>query len=153
MHCPNCGTDDIKVVDSRAQNDCIKRRRSCVQCAYRFTTFERIEKRYPMVRKKEGALERFLPQKVRIGLENAFRKRTISAEIFTQLITDIDMEVSAHTGAEIGSNQIGQLILERLQELDMVAYVRFASVYCEVNTLEEFMDLLPNVRTHSVQDG
>jgi transcriptional repressor NrdR len=106
-----------------------------------------------MVRKKEGALERFLPQKVRIGLENAFRKRTISAEIFTQLITDIDMEVSAHTGAEIGSNQIGQLILERLQELDMVAYVRFASVYCEVNTLEEFMDLLPNVRTHSVQDG
>jgi transcriptional repressor NrdR len=106
-----------------------------------------------MVRKKGGSLERFAPIKVRLGLENAFRKRKLSTEDFEDLIMGIDIDVSSRTSTEIESKQIGLLILEKLQKLDMVAYVRFASVYCEVNTLEEFVALLPSVSLDAKQGG
>lgn len=142
MFCPSCGTDELKVIDSRAQHDSIKRRRSCISCGYRFTTFERIEKRYPMIRKKDGSLEKFMLNKIRTGLENAFRKRKISVESFEQLISEIDMEIAAHTTSELEASSIGRLILKRLSDLDQVAYVRFASVYCEVDSLDDFLSLL-----------
>ena len=143
MRCPNCGNEDLKVIDSRAQIDSIKRRRACIECMYRFTTFERIEKRYPIVRKKDGTFENFIPQKIQRGLENAFRKRKVVPELFEQLLIDIDLEIAAHTSPEIGSDQIGQIILHLLQRLDLIAYIRFASVYCEVETMDDFLDLLP----------
>ena len=142
MFCPSCGNDELKVIDSRAQHDSIKRRRACISCGYRFTTFERIEKRYPMVRKKDGSLEKFLLQKIRTGLENAFRKRSISGDAFERLVHEIDTEVASFTNPEIDSSAIGSLILNKLSSLDQVAYVRFASVYCEVNSLDDFLALL-----------
>ena len=143
MRCPNCGNEELKVIDSRAQIDSIKRRRSCMECMYRFTTFERIEKRYPMVKKKDGTFENFIPQKIQRGLENALRKRKVPPDVFEQLLIDIDVEIASHTAPEIGSDQIGQLILRRLETLDLIAYIRFASVYCEVETMDDFLALLP----------
>ncbi|MAA78301.1 MAG: transcriptional regulator NrdR [Deltaproteobacteria bacterium] len=142
MFCPSCGNDDLKVIDSRSQQDAIKRRRACISCGYRFTTFERIEKRYPMVRKKDGSLEKFILHKIRTGLENAFRKRKISGDAFELLIHEIDAEIASYTNPEIESSDIGTLILAKLSSMDQVAYVRFASVYCEVNSLDDFLALL-----------
>ena len=142
MFCPSCGNDELKVIDSRAQNNAIKRRRSCLSCGYRFTTFERIEKRYPMARKKDASLEKFMLKKIRTGLENAFRKRKITGDAFEKLVHDIDSEIASFTSPEIDSSAIGRLILSKLCSLDQVAYVRFASVYCEVNSLDDFLALL-----------
>ena len=142
MFCPSCGNEELKVIDSRAQHDAIKRRRSCLSCGYRFTTFERIEKRYPMIRKKDGSLEKFMLEKIRNGLERAFRKRTISGDSFEKLVDEIDTEIASHTNPELESSAIGQLILSKLKILDPVAYVRFASVYCEVNSRDDFLALL-----------
>ena len=142
MFCPSCGNDELKVIDSRAQQGAIKRRRACLSCGYRFTTFERVEKRYPMIRKKDGSLEKFMLAKIRNGLENAFRKRTISGDSFEKLILEIDTEIASYTHPELDSSAIGRLILAKLSSLDQVAYVRFASVYCEVNSLDDFLALL-----------
>lgn len=142
MFCPSCSNEELKVIDSRAQQNSIKRRRACMSCGYRFTTFERIEKRYPMIRKKDGSLEKFALQKIRIGLENAFRKRKVSADSLDKLTTEIDIEIAAHTHSELEASSIGRLILHKLSEIDQVAYVRFASVYCEVNSLDDFLSLL-----------
>ena len=142
MFCPSCGADELKVIDSRAQHDSIKRRRACLSCGYRFTTFERVERRYPMVRKKDGTLEKFVLKKIRTGLENAFRKRKVSGNVFERLIHEIDTEIASLTHPELESSAIGSLILTRLSSLDQVAYVRFASVYCEVNSLDDFLALL-----------
>ena len=147
MKCPNCQGDDLKVLDSRAQENTIKRRRSCLTCSYRFTTFERIEKRYPMIRKKNGNLEIFDPAKIRLGLQNAFRKRNLSREDFHALLQRIDFEIASITEAEISSEQVGELILSKIQLIDMVAYLRFASVYRDVQTIEEFVALLPQKKS------
>ena len=143
MRCPNCQGVDLKVLDSRAQEHTIKRRRSCLKCGYRFTTFERIEKRYPMIRKKDGSLELFDFSKIRLGLQNAFRKRNLSTEDFQSLLQRIDFEISSLTESEISSQQVGEFILSKIQQIDMVAYLRFASVYRDVQTIEEFVALLP----------
>ena len=154
MICPSCGNEELKVIDSRAQANTIKRRRECLSCGYRFTTFERIERRYPMVRKKDGSLEKFMLPKIRNGLENAFRKRTIAGDSFERLMQEIETEIAAYTLPELESSEIGSLILKKLCMLDQVAYVRFASVYCEVNSLDDFLALLsfddsPMVTKHS----
>ena len=143
MRCPNCQGVELKVLDSRAQEHTIKRRRSCLKCGYRFTTFERIEKRYPMIRKKDGRLELFDFSKIRLGLQNAFRKRNLSTEDFQSLLQRIDFEISSLTESEISSQQVGEFILSKIQQIDMVAYLRFASVYRDVQTIEEFVALLP----------
>ena len=147
MHCPNCQSVELKVIDSRAQKDSIKRRRSCLSCEYRFTTFERIEKRYPMIRKKNGELEAFDASKVRQGLLNAFRKINISSADFEGLLARIDFEISSLTVTELSSREVGELILSKIALIDKVAYLRFASVYRDVQTIEEFVALLPKEDT------
>ena len=142
MKCPKC-LHETKVVDSRSHGNDIKRRRLCHACNHRFTTFERIERKLPMVRKKDGGLEHFQIQKVRIGLENAFRKRTIDAINFEKLIVDIENQVAAQMVDEISSNDLGELVLSKIQAIDMIAYLRFASVYRNVQTVEAFVALLP----------
>jgi len=119
----------------------------CQVCSYRFTTFERIEKRYPMIRKKNGSIEQYSSQKIRLGLENAFRKRKRTPEQIHHIFVQIDSQIASHTKTEMKTNDIGSLILEIIQPIDMVAYLRFASVYCEVNTIDEFISLLPK-KTH-----
>ena len=95
-----------------------------------------------MIRKKDGSIETFMLSKIRSGLENAFRKRTISGDAFENLIHEVDSEIASYTHPEIESSSIGRLILSKLKLLDQVAYVRFASVYCEVNSLDDFLALL-----------
>ena len=153
MRCPNCESEDLKVLDSRSQPYTIKRRRMCLSCSYRFTTFERIEKRYPMIRKKDDTLEQYSSQKIRLGLENAFRKRKLSREQLHNIFVQIDTRISAQTASEIKTEDIGTLILEIIQPIDMVAYLRFASVYCEVNTIDEFISLLPKPSHHIIEGG
>ena len=143
MNCPKCLHAETKVVDSRSHGSAIKRRRLCQNCNYRFTTFERIERKIPMVRKKNGSLEHFDVLKVRLGLENAFRKRAIDAVIFEKLIVDIENQLASQTVDEVSSNDIGELILTKIQEIDMIAYLRFASVYRNVQTVDAFVNLLP----------
>ncbi len=96
-----------------------------------------------MVRKKDGSLEHFQIQKIRLGLENAFRKRAIDSVQFEKMIVDIENQVAAQLVDEIPSNDIGELILSKIQGIDMIAYLRFASVYRNVQTVEEFVALLP----------
>ena len=152
MRCPHCDSEDLKVIDSRSQPNSIKRRRMCLRCGYRFTTFERVEKRYPMIRKKDGSIEIYSPQKVRKGLENAFRKRKLRIEEIEKIFLQIDTDIANQTSAEIDSAQIGKLVLKIIQPVDMVAYLRFASVYCEVNTIDEFVALLPAPSSNLQQD-
>ena len=126
---------------------------TCLRKFMFFTTFERIEKRYPLIRKKDGSTEQYSSQKIRLGLENAFRKRKLSPAQLHNIFVQIDTSIAAQTSLEITSEDIGTLILEIIQPIDMVAYLRFASVYCEVNTIDEFISLLPKNSQQTLEEG
>ncbi len=137
MRCPYCGHNDLKVVDSRDSEigEAIRRRRECLACGKRFTTYERIEAVPFYVTKKDGRREDFDPQKLFGGLKKATEKRDISPERLRAIVDDIEAELRNSGRAEIPSGEIGELVMDRLRVLDEVAYIRFASVY------REFMDL------------
>jgi transcriptional repressor NrdR len=140
MRCPFCGHDETKVVDSRTSEsqDAIRRRRECLQCAERFTTYERREDVPLMVVKKDGAVEPFDRGKLLRGLLVATAKRNVSHEQLDALIDDIESELHNSFRYEVDSTQVGDMVLRRLRDLDRVAYVRFASVYKEFQDLDEF---------------
>jgi len=140
MRCPLCGYDDTKVVDSRTSEsqDAIRRRRECLSCSERFTTYERREETPLMVVKKDGTAEPFDRGKLLRGLMVATAKRGVSVEQLEALITDIETELHNSFRYEVGSSQVGDMVLVRLRDLDKVAYVRFASVYKEFQDLDEF---------------
>src|SRR4030088_1722575 len=137
MRCPYCGHHDLKVVDSRDSEvgEAIRRRRECLQCGQRFTTYERIEAVPFYVTKKDGRREDFDPQKLFTGLKKATEKRDISPERLRAIVDDIEAELRRSGRVEIPSGEIGEMVMVRLRDLDEVAYIRFASVY------REFMDL------------
>ena len=137
MRCPYCGHNDLKVVDSRDSEvgEAIRRRRECLQCGQRFTTYERIEAVPFYVTKKDGRREDFDPQKLFTGLKKATEKRDISPERLRAIVDDIEAELRRSGRVEIPSGEIGEMVMNRLRDLDEVAYIRFASVY------REFMDL------------
>ena len=137
MKCPYCGHIDLKVVDSRDSDtgESIRRRRECLQCSKRFTTYERIEAVPFYVTKKDGRREDFDPQKLFTGLKKATEKRDISPERLRAIVDDIEAELRRSGRVEIPSGEIGEMVMVRLRDLDEVAYIRFASVY------REFMDL------------
>ena len=137
MRCPQCGERDTRVVDSRDLDDSatIRRRRECTACSTRFTTYERIEAVPFYVTKKDGRREDFDPQKLFTGLKKATEKRDISPERLRAIVDDIEAELRRSGRVEIPSQEIGEMVMERLRDLDEVAYIRFASVY------REFMDL------------
>ena len=137
MRCPYCGHHDLKVVDSRDSEvgEAIRRRRECLQCGQRFTTYERIETVPFFVTKKDGRREDFDPQKLFNGLKKATEKRDISPERLRAIVDDIEAELRRSGRVEIPSGEIGEMVMTRLRDLDEVAYIRFASVY------REFMDL------------
>ena len=141
MICPVCGCDDCRVVDTRASGDGIRRRRACQACGHRFTTFERVELRLPLVVKGDGRREPFLRDKVLLGLRLACRKRPVPAEALEQAAARVEQTVLT-AGAEVPSDAIGHQVLEELKGLDKVAYLRFASVYLDVQTPSEFQALL-----------
>jgi transcriptional repressor NrdR len=137
MRCPYCGHHDLKVVDSRDSEvgEAIRRRRECLQCGQRFTTYERIETVPFFVIKKDGRREDFDPHKLFTGLKKATEKRDISPERLNGIVDQIEADLRRSGRVEIPSGEIGEMVMDRLRDLDEVAYIRFASVY------REFMDL------------
>ena len=140
MNCPKCGHFDSKVIDSRSSDaqDAIRRRRECLECGQRFTTYERREEQPLIVVKRDGSREPFDYQKLRRGLMVAAAKRPISGEDIDMLINDIRDSLQSAFRFEVDSATLGDMVLLRLKNLDFVAYVRFASVYKDFRTVEEF---------------
>jgi transcriptional repressor NrdR len=147
VRCPFCDEKEDKVIDSRVsrEGDVIRRRRECVECGRRFTTYERVEEVLPLVVKKDGRRESFDRLKIMAGLKKACEKRPISAEDLARVVDNIENHFQEQGGKEVPSREIGEAVMETLQTLDAVAYVRFASVYREFRDLDEFMEALRGV--------
>jgi transcriptional repressor NrdR len=142
VHCPVCKHDDTKVIDSRSTEDgsAIRRRRSCPECSYRFTTYERLESVPLMVLKRSGVREPFDRAKVVYGVRSACKGRPVDEtqiETLAEMVED-DMRLAQVAGTEITSSTVGHAVLERLRDLDKVAYVRFASVYKNFDDTSDF---------------
>jgi len=149
MRCPNCGTIEDKVLESRslANGDAIRRRRECVSCGYRFTSYERIDEGQFMVAKKDGRREPFDHLKLERGVVRALEKRPFSQMQIENLVNEIEDTVAilSKGSREISSSIIGDEVLKRLGELDKVAYIRFASVYKQFANLDEFIEEIKKV--------
>ncbi len=141
MKCPFCTFLEDKVVDSREakDGDSIRRRRECLQCGRRFTSYERIDEIPYMVVKKDGRREIFERNKIMAGLLRACEKRPISASQLESIVDDVEKNAQESTDREMPTSDLGKIIMRRLKELDKVAYVRFASVYLEFEDVSEFM--------------
>src|SRR5690606_9673753 len=140
MHCPFCGADDTKVIDSRlvADGGQVRRRRECLSCKERFTTFEVAELLMPRVIKNDGTREPFDENKLRSGLQRALQKRPVSDEQIEAAIAHIKHGLQTTGEREVPSRLVGERVMEALRELDQVAYVRFASVYRSFQDISEF---------------
>ncbi len=138
MKCPSCGYEDSKVIDSRPveENNSIKRRRECLYCHARFTTYEIIDQTIPVVLKKDGSRELFDKNKLAAGLYKACEKRPVDAKAVAD---EIEAAVLGSMKSEITSHRIGEMAMEKLRQLDPVAYVRFASVHREFKDIDTFM--------------
>ncbi len=141
MKCPGCGELDSKVIDSRLSRDgtAIRRRRECLSCGRRFTTYERIELQMPVVVKKDSRREAFDRSKIVSGLKKAFEKRPVPVETIDALVEAVVRDVAELGDKEISSTYIGERIMDRLRTIDEVAYVRFASVYRSFKDLGQFV--------------
>lgn len=148
MKCPYCANADTKVVDSRLtdSNDSVRRRRECEKCSKRFTTYERIEIKPIAIIKKDNTREPFDRNKLMSGLIRACIKRDISAGTLDLLVDDIENEIHNLPGSEIHSKDLGNLVLNRLRDLDKVAYIRFASVYKQFNSIRQFTNELTKLK-------
>ncbi|GBE01488.1 transcriptional repressor NrdR [bacterium BMS3Bbin06] len=142
MKCPFCGNLEDRVIDSRTgkDGDVIRRRRECLKCERRFTSYEKIEENLPLVIKKDSRREPFDRSKILTGLKKACEKRDISAETLDETVDEIQRKLLELEVKEVQSSWIGEEIMNTLKELDKVAYVRFASVYREFKDLNEFME-------------
>jgi transcriptional repressor NrdR len=150
MTCPFCGFRQDRVIDSREskEGDLIRRRRQCLSCERRFTTYERIDEIPYMVVKKDGRREKFDRQKVLSGLLRACEKRPVSMSTLADLVDQVEGRLSESAEREISTTEIGELLMERLHGLDKIAYVRFASVYRDFQDVEAFFSELENLMRH-----
>ncbi|MDY0362770.1 MAG: transcriptional regulator NrdR [Desulforegulaceae bacterium] len=151
MKCPFCGETEDKVIDSRLSKDScsIRRRRECLSCQGRFTTYEKIEELPLMIVKKDGRREEFLREKLRSGILKACEKRSVSMDTIEAFIDDLERELKESESREFLTGLIGEKVMEKLHEIDEVAYVRFASVYREFKDVNDFVNelrqfLMPN---------
>ncbi|MEC7239993.1 MAG: transcriptional regulator NrdR [Myxococcota bacterium] len=142
MNCPFCKHTSTRVLDSRDAGNSIRRRRVCDACGRRFTTHERVEFRMPQVVKKDGQRVPFSREKVRSGFDLACRKRPVTVVAVEAAVDRLIQRVQALGEREIASRAVGRMVLDELRDLDNVAYLRFASVYQETASLEDFMKLL-----------
>lgn len=144
MRCPFCEVDNDRVIDSRASEDglSIRRRRECLHCKRRYTTYERAEEMNLKVVKKHGEREPYSREKLRSGLAKACWKRPINDATIDTIIAEIESEVHAKFETEVESRDLGKLVMDQLAKLDQVAYVRFASVYREFKDVRDFVDEL-----------
>jgi transcriptional repressor NrdR len=144
MKCPFCANGENRVIDSRISKDgsAIRRRRECLACEKRFTTYEFVEEVLPMVVKKDGRREAFDRQKILVGIKKACEKRPISTDAIETLVENIEQACQEFQGKEIPSSMVGEKVMKELQSLDGVAYVRFASVYRQFRDVGEFLEEL-----------
>ena len=147
MKCPFCTHDDTRVVDSRLgkEGNNIRRRRECIECERRFTTYERVEETLPLVIKKDGRREVFDRQKIISGIQRACEKRPVSIATIEKVVDQMEVKLQESGEKEIAASRIGEAIMEALQSLDEVAYVRFASVYRQFRDINEFMSELTDI--------
>ncbi len=144
MKCPFCSFEESKVIDSRPtdEGERIRRRRECLKCGKRFTTYEMIESLPIIVIKKDGSRETFDRQKLLTGMLRACEKRPVSIETLDKAISDIETVIQNSLDREVSSDKIGEFVMEKLKEIDEVAYVRFASVYRQFKDINTFMNEL-----------
>jgi len=148
MLCPACQYNDTKVIDSRvsAGGSAIRRRRECLVCSFRFSTYEQVELLNIYVVKKDGKRELYSQGKLKRGLDTALKKRRITEKQITKLITDIEQEIQKLGVSEISVTEIGEIVMKHLKSVDEVAYIRFASVYRSFESVESFMDELEKLK-------
>ena len=153
MKCSQCSLADTKVIESRDANDgeAIRRRRSCPGCGYRFTTYERVEKPQLIVIKKDGVRELFNREKLLAGLYRACEKTPVTSLQLEQLVADIEKEIYACGDQEVSTTRLGEMIMDRLSQLNEVAYVRFASVYRRFKDIAGFEKELLQIRKRKIQ--
>ena len=147
MKCPFCGKDDTRVIDSRPADDntSIRRRRVCDSCGKRFTTYEKVETIPLIVIKKDQNREQYDRSKIEAGVLRACHKRPISAEQITALVDEVETGIFSKEEKEIDSSEIGEIVMDKLKNLEAVAYVRFASVYREFKDVNTFMNELKKI--------
>ena len=147
MKCPFCGHMEDKVIDSRPAEDgsAIRRRRECLSCSSRFTTYEKVELLPLLVIKKDGTREAYSQEKLLGGLMKACEKRPVSSEQLEQIVTYVENQIQNTAKREISTNDIGEMVLLKLKEIDEVAYVRFASVYRQFKDVNSFMEELQDM--------
>lgn len=142
MKCPECGYEDSKVIDSRPAENKIRRRRECLSCKCRFTTYEMVETIPLMVVKKDNTIEPFDRDKLINRLARATVKRPVQIEDLEKMVEDIVQELKNQFRREVSSDEIGELVLRRLKDIDKVAYIRFASVYRDFNDIDSFVRMI-----------
>ena len=154
MYCPFCAAEDTKVIDSRlvAEGDQVRRRRECLSCSERFTTYEVAELVMPRVIKQNGSREPFNEDKLRAGFARALEKRPVSVEAIEAEINKIKNALRATGEREVKSLVLGELVMEHLKKLDKVAYVRFASVYRSFEDISEFKDAIESLQAEPADD-
>ncbi len=148
MKCIYCGYEDSKVVDSRSSedNNSIRRRRECLKCGKRFTTYEMVESTPVLVIKNDGSRQIFDAQKIKRGIIKACEKRPVSLSQIDELVSDIEKQISNSLDQEIKSADIGEMVMERLKKLDEIAYVRFAAVYRKFKDITTFINFLNSMQ-------
>jgi transcriptional repressor NrdR len=147
MRCPFCAFEDTRVVDSRLgkEGNNIRRRRECIECLKRFTTYERVEEMLPLVIKKDGRREPFDRTKIIAGIQTACEKRPVSIATIEKVVDGLEAAFQEGGERELESSRIGEAVMEALRQLDEVAYVRFASVYRQFKDINEFMNELKGI--------
>ena len=155
MKCPACQHNGTRVVDSRPVDDMksIRRRRECEACGYRYTTFEKVEEMPLIVVKKDGSREEFSREKVLRGLIRACEKRPVPLEVLESVVFDIEKNLRRTGNAEVKSEEVGELVMDRLAGIDEVAYVRFASVYRQFKDITVFIDELKDLLKKNPDDN
>lgn len=153
IKCPACGHTESKVLDSRPADGSIRRRRECMECQRRFTTYERVEETPVMVVKKDGSRQLFDRKKIREGIVLACQKRPVPYEEMDRLVKEVESAVQEAQVNEISSAKIGEMIMEGLKKIDEVAYVRFASVYRQFKDINTFMSELETLLQEQKKKG
>ena len=148
MRCPFCGAQDTRVLDSRLSNegDQVRRRRECVICKERFTTYETVELNLPIVIKRDGVREAFQEKKLRSGIVKALEKRPVELEAIEKAVNRIKKTLMDSGEREISTKELGEKVMQELKALDHVAYVRFASVYRDFQDVSEFTDVIEHLQ-------
>ena len=152
MKCPYCSYPDSKVIDSRPKDEKIKRRRECINCGARFTTFEEVEKPLLMVEKRSGSYEEFDRNKLITGIFNAIKKRPVSMKQVENIADNIENHYANALKTVAKSKEIGELVLEQLRGIDPIAYIRFASVYEDFTDIAGFVDVISDLERNQKKE-